>query len=274
MLIDGKKLALKKYEKLKEKIQKLEKKPHLWVVLVGDNAASLRYIGQKKKWAEYVGMNFSLIQLPEETSEKELLTTIEQLNNDENIDGFMVQTPLPKHISNQKVIKKISPKKDVDWFHPKNLWKLMIGNSSAFVSCTPAGIMELFKSEKIQLEGAVVTVIGRSNIVWKPLTSLLINAWATVISCNSKTKDTSTFTTISDIVIVATWVPELLQVWMLKSNSVVIDVGFSVIDGKIKWDTNTSVINAAGHKITPVPGWVGPMTVCMLLENTYKACKK
>lgn len=273
MLIDWKKIASKIYENIKQEIFKLKEKPCLAVILVWENSPSLRYVEQKKKWAEYVWMDFKLINYKENVSEREVIEKIRELNNDEKIHWFMVQLPLPKHICEKKVINNINPKKDVDWFTPKNQWKVVIWDENCLIPCTPAGIMEILKDLKIDLEWKVACVVWRSNIVWKPISSLLINAWATVISCNSKTKWLRKYTTIADLIIMATWKPELLKVDMVKNGTIVIDVWFSVIDWKIFWDADTKLINIVWNDITPVPGWVWPLTVCMLIKNTLKAFK-
>ena len=273
MLINGREIAENIYNELKKEISELSQKPKMAVILVWENSPSMRYIEQKKKWADFVWIDFELINYPTNVSEKEVLGKIKSLNNDEKIHWFMVQLPLPKHINEKKVLNAINPKKDIDWFHPKNQWKALIWDKTWFVPCTPAWVMEILNYLKINLESKVVTVIWRSNIVWKPTTSLLINAWATVISCNSKTKHLRRYTTISDIVIVAAWKPELLKVDMIKFWWIVIDVWFTVIDGKVYWDADTELINIVWNKITPVPGWVWVLTVCMLMKNVLKAFK-
>lgn len=274
MIINWKNIALNIYNDIKWTISNLENKPTLWAILVWDNSSSIRYIKQKKKWAEYVGINFNLVKFEETISEVELLKQINDFNNDTNISWYIVQLPLPKHINETNIIHSISPEKDVDGFHPINQWKILIWDHSGLVPCTPAWIMEIFDSESIDVVWKVICVIGRSNIVWKPITSLLINAWATVISCNSKTKDVSKFTKEADIVVVATWQPWLLKEEMLKSWSIVIDVWFTVVDWKIHWDAETEKIDSAWHNITPVPGWVWALTVALLMKNTLKAHTK
>lgn len=270
MIIDWTSIALNIYDSIKWEVSLLKKKPTLWAILVWNNSSSLRYINQKEKWAKYTWINFKLVQLDENISEIELLKQIEIFNKDKNISWFIVQLPLPKHIKEENIINSILPEKDVDWFHPINQWKLLIWDDSWLIPCTPAWIMEIFKSEYIDLVWKVVCVIWRSNIVWKPITSLLINAWATVISCNSKTINIEKFTKEADIVVVAVWKPGLLKESMLKKWSVIIDVWFTVIDWKIYWDAETENINNSWHKITPVPGWVWALTVSLLMKNTLK----
>ncbi|MCD5385042.1 bifunctional 5,10-methylenetetrahydrofolate dehydrogenase/5,10-methenyltetrahydrofolate cyclohydrolase [Candidatus Gracilibacteria bacterium] len=273
MLIDGKNIALNIYDSIKAEVNILDKKPTLGAILVGKNPASLRYIKQKQKWAEYTGIGFNLIQLDENINQNDLLNIVNKLNKDKNISGYIVQLPLPKHIDEKKVINSILPEKDIDGFHPINQGKILIGDNSGLVPCTPAGIIEIFEAKYIDLVGKIVCVIGRSNIVGKPITALLINTGATVISCNSKTKDISLFTKQADIVIIATGQPGLLKENMLKKGSIIIDVGFTVIENKIYGDAETNKIEKAGHKITPVPGGVGALTVALLMKNTLKAYK-
>lgn len=271
MILSGKIVAEKIYQDLKEKIAGEVNKPKLAVILVGKNSPSLRYIKQKQKWAEFVGIDFELINFDDSVSETEILDTIKKLNNDNTIDGFMVQTPLPKHIDVQKVILAIDPKKDVDGFHPVNQGKIVVGDNSGLPACTPAGVLELCKYYDIELTGKNIVIIGRSNIVGKPLSNLLINKQATVTVCNSKTKDIASFTKNADIVITALWVPHFLKKEMIGEKTIVIDVGFSVIDGKIYGDADFESISSQGNNITPVPGWVGVLTVAGLMKNTFQA---
>lgn len=273
MIIDWKKIALGIYNKIKENVSTLDKKPTLWAILVWEDSSSLRYIAQKQKWADYTGISFKLVQLQKNISEENLLKVIYEFNNDSDISWYIVQLPLPKHINETKIINSILPEKDIDWFHPVNQWKILIWDKSGLIPCTPAWIIKILKSEDIHLVWKVVCVIWRSNIVWKPITNLLINAWSTVISCNSKTINLSNFTKQADIIIVATWQQWLIKENMLKKWSIIIDVWFSVIDSKIYWDAKTKEIDLAWHKITPVPGWVWALTVAMLMNNTLKAHK-
>lgn len=273
MRIDWKKIALDIYDNLKKEVLTFEKRPCLSAVLVWNSPSSLRYIKQKKKWAEYIWIDFNLIDLDEDISEDELIKIVKELNRDVKTSWYIVQLPLPNHIDEEKVNNAINPEKDVDWFHPINQWKILIWDNSWFVPCTPAWIIEILKAENIDLKWKEVTVIWKSNIVWKPVTLLLINSWATVTSCNSKTKDLSIHTKNADIVVVAVWIPGLLKENMLKKDSVIIDVWFTVVDGKIYWDAETESIDIAWHNITPVPGWVWALTVAMLMTNTVKAYK-
>lgn len=271
MFIDGKKMAQELYDELKNEIQNSQKKPTLAAVLVGSNSASLRYIGQKKKFAEYVGIDFKLIELKQNVTQIELEKKIEEINNNSQIDGYIVQLPLPDHIDTTKIIEKIDPKKDVDGFHPINIGKVLIWDNSGFIPCTPAGVMHMLEKLDFQLPGKKVTIVWRSNIVGKPLAALMINAWATVTICNSKTLDVKQYTSHSDLVIMATGQPHLLNVAMVKIGTTIIDVWFSVVDGKILWDCDTQILEKVWNTITPVPGWVGPLTVAMLMKNTFKA---
>lgn len=273
MLIDWKKIAEEIYEKIKCEVEKLKEKPCLAVILIWENSPSLRYVEQKKKWAEYVWMDFKVINYPTNITEKEVIKKIRELNNDEKVHWFIIQLPLPEHINETKIINNINPKKDIDWFTPKNQWKIVIWDKSWLMACTPAWIMEILKYLKIDLKWKVACVVWKSNIVWKPINSLLINSWATVISCNSKTQNLRKYTTISDIIIVATWKANILKVDMVKSWTIIIDVWFSIIDWKIFWDADTKLIDIVWNYITPVPGWVWPLTVCMLIKNTLKAYK-
>ncbi|MDD3302501.1 MAG: bifunctional 5,10-methylenetetrahydrofolate dehydrogenase/5,10-methenyltetrahydrofolate cyclohydrolase [Candidatus Gracilibacteria bacterium] len=272
MIIDGKKIASERYDEIKSLISGLkDSKIKLVVILVGNNPSSLRYIRQKEKWASYVGIGFELIHLDENVSENELFSIIERENKNSETTGILVQIPLPKHIDEKKVINLINPLKDVDGFTQINQGKVLIGDSTGLLPCTPAGVMDMLKYQKIDLVGKVVTVIGKSNIVGKPLTMLLINSSATVISCNSKTKDLSKFTKMSDIVILAAGKPGLLTLEMINNDTIVIDVGFTVVDGKIYGDANYNEIESNGNMITPVPGGVGLLTVVNLMNNVYKS---
>ncbi len=273
MILNGKKIAREIYENLREQVAKMTKKPKLGIILVGENPASLRYVGQKKKWANFVGIDFHLEQMPESISEQQVLSKIQEFNADESMSGFMVQLPLPKHINEEKIINAISPLKDVDGFHPENLGKIMIGDNSGFVPCTPFWIMKLLEFENIALSWKNICIIGRSNIVGKPIANLMINAWATVTVCNSRTKNLEFFTKSADIIVVATGVPHLLKAKMLQEKTIIIDVGFTVVDGKIYGDADFENIKKEWHKITPVPGWVWAMTVAMLMTNVVKSSK-
>lgn len=273
MIIDGKKIAAKMYDHIKMSVETSAFSVTFGVILVWENSASLRYIAQKEKWAKFTGINFVIKKLPKEISEKRLLEEIEKMNKDDSINGFIVQMPLPRHISATKVTLAIAPEKDVDGFHPINVGKILIWDNSGFASCTPAGVMEIFKHEDIELTGKNVCIVWASNIVGKPMAALLMNAWATVTVCNSRTMDLKLHTAKSDIVIMAAGVPKLLKVDMIHVGTTVIDVGFTVVDGKIYGDADFQTIEMVGNTITPVPWGVGVMTVAMLMNNTLKAAQ-
>ncbi|EAD0404251.1 bifunctional methylenetetrahydrofolate dehydrogenase/methenyltetrahydrofolate cyclohydrolase FolD [Listeria monocytogenes] len=276
-IIDGKKLAKEIQEKVTREVAELVKegkKPGLAVVLVGDNQASRTYVRNKQKRTEEAGMKSVLIELPENVTEEKLLSVVEELNEDKTIHGILVQLPLPEHISEEKVIDTISYDKDVDGFHPVNVGNLFIGKDS-FVPCTPAGIIELIKSTGTQIEGKRAVVIGRSNIVGKPVAQLLLNENATVTIAHSRTKDLPQVAKEADILVVATGLAKFVKKGYIKPGAIVIDVGMdrdenNKLCGDVDFD---DVVEEAGF-ITPVPGGVGPMTITMLLANTLKAAKR
>ncbi|EDN9143458.1 bifunctional methylenetetrahydrofolate dehydrogenase/methenyltetrahydrofolate cyclohydrolase FolD [Listeria monocytogenes] len=276
-IIDGKKLAKEIQQKVTREVAELVKegkKPGLAVVLVGDNQASRTYVRNKQKRTEEAGMKSVLIELPENVTEEKLLSVVEELNEDKTIHGILVQLPLPEHISEEKVIDTISYDKDVDGFHPVNVGNLFIGKDS-FVPCTPAGIIELIKSTGTQIEGKRAVVIGRSNIVGKPVAQLLLNENATVTIAHSRTKDLPQVAKEADILVVATGLAKFVKKDYIKPGAIVIDVGMdrdenNKLCGDVDFD---DVVEEAGF-ITPVPGGVGPMTITMLLANTLKAAKR
>ncbi len=271
MILDGRTIAQNIYNSLGEDIAQLKDTPTLGAILVWNNDESLRYIKQKRKFAEKTWINFKLFQFEDTISEEALKSEILKLNNNTEISGYIVQLPLPKHINELRVIRNIDPKKDVDGFHPENQWKVMIWDLTGFAPCTPAGVMKILEHYNITLVWKKISILGRSNIVGKPLTMMCINAGATVTSCNSRTPDISEFTKNSDIVICATGIPHILKAHMTSPDSIVIDVGFSIVNGEIHWDADYNALISQWNSVTPVPGWVGPMTVAMLLSNTYKA---
>ena len=271
MILNWTKIALNIYGELKERLKESRKKVSIWVILVWDNQESLRYINQKRKWAEYIWINFELKKLWENTITEDLLSTIDELNKSPEINWFIVQMPLPKNVDSTKILNSISPLKDIDWFHPINQWKLVLWDDSWFIPCTPAWIVEILNRKKIKIAWKNVAVIWRSNIVWKPISSLLINRQATVTICNSKTKKLKDITLKSDIIIVAVWKPNLLKSSMIKKNTIVIDVWFSVKNWKIYWDAQTKKIHEKWWKITPVPWGVWALTVAMLMKNALKS---
>ncbi len=266
-------LAKKVYNELKEEIEILDRKPSLKIILVGDNPSSVSYVKQKEKWANFVWIDYEKIHFDVNISEEELLNKINELNNDENTNWFMVQLPLPNWINESNIINAIDPKKDVDWFASENQWKILQADESWLVPCTPAWIIELLESIDCNVKWKQVTILWKSNIVWKPIANILMNMWATVISCDVNTKDIYKYTKDSDIVISATWVIHLIKKEHIKNDAVIIDVWFEVKDWKIYWDCDFDSIIKTWAKITPVPGWVWAMTVAMLMKNTLKAFK-
>lgn len=272
-LIDGKKIAEEVKNEIKLEVDKYSKKPCLAVILVGDDKASSVYVKNKEKACEYVGFISKTFKMEATTTEKELLELIEGLNNDTNIHGILVQLPLPKHIDEHKVIYAIDKNKDVDCFHPFNVGMLNIGTPK-ILPCTPNGVMELLKRYNIEISGKDCLVIGRSNIVGKPMANLLLKENGTVTVVHSKTKNLEEKTLKSDIIIVACGVPKFLKENMVSPNTVIIDVGIHrTEDGKLCGDVDFENVSQKASYITPVPKGVGPMTICCLLKNclaTYK----
>lgn len=274
-IIDGKELAAELRDEMKTDVSQLKQRgyiPHLTVVLIGDDPASMSYVKGKKKASEETGISSEIIHLPETTSEKELLQTIDKLNNDQKVHGILVQLPLPEGIEEQHVIEAIEPLKDVDGFHPINIGKMMTGEDT-FLPCTPYGIITMLKRKNITIEGKHAVIIGRSNIVGKPVGQLLLNENATVTYCHSKTVDLKFYTQSADILIVAIGRENAISKDDIKTGSVVIDVGINRMDnGKLTGDVNFPEVREKASYITPVPRGVGPMTITMLLKNTIKAC--
>src|SRR5690625_4318781 len=275
-IIDGKELARKIRLDMKEEVSDLSTSgliPHLTVILVGDNPASKSYVNGKKKASAEVGISSDIIELSVATTEEELLNTIKQLNQDPSVHGILVQLPLPKHIHEQAVIEAINPQKDVDGFHPLNIGRMMT-NQDTLLPCTPYGILTMLNAENIKIEGKHVVIIGRSNIVGKPVGQLLLNENATVTYCHSKTKNLAEFTLKADILIVAVGVPNIINADHIKQDAIVIDVGINRTDeGKLTGDVDFDSAKTKASHITPVPRGVGPMTIAMLLKNTIKAAK-
>lgn len=277
-IISGKLVSTEVRNSIKSEIEIFKSEsginPGLAVILVGNNPASAVYVRNKHKACLEVGINSYEITMPEETTEEELLNKIAELNADENVHGILVQLPLPKHISEDNVINSISPEKDVDAFHPANVGKIVIGKYD-FLPCTPAGIMELLHFYNIDISGKECVVIGRSNIVGKPMALLLLAENGTVTVCHSRTKDLSEVTKRADILVVAIGRPKFVTKDMVKSGAVVIDVGINRLDdGKLCGDVDYEAVEPIVDMITPVPGGVGPMTITMLLKNTLTAAKK
>lgn len=271
MIIDGRSIANDILADLHTKVEKLAPRPKMAVVLVGDNPASLSYIKQKERSALIAGIDFELLKFPVNIGEDALLGAIRKLNQDSNIHGFMIQLPLPKYIEANTIIEAIDPKKDIDGFTSQNIGKLFLGTAD-LISCTPKGIMRLLETTGTMVRGRNAVVIGKSNIVGKPLSLLLMNAGATVTVCNKDTRNIADFTRNADIVIVAAGSPGLLKNNMVRPGTVIIDVGITLVDGKLRGDVDFEALEP-NHLITPVPGGVGPMTVAMLMENTYIAAK-
>ena len=269
-LIDGKKISTDIKDELKEEVLKLKaegREVTLAVILVGDDPASAVYVKNKKKACEYIGIKSLSYELPAETTEDELLELIEKLNGDDTVNGILVQLPLPRHIDEKKVIRTISPKKDVDGFHPENVGALLIGEPG-FVSCTPAGIIELLKRSNVEIEGKECVVIGRSNIVGKPMGVLLLRENGTVTIAHSRTKDLKEICKRADILVAAVGKPKMITAEYIKEGAVVIDVGIHRMDnGKLCGDVDFDDVESHVSKITPVPGGVGPMTIAMLMYN-------
>ena len=269
MIIDGKKIAQEILSDLKKEVEKLDVKPTIAVVIVGENPSSKIYVNLKNKKATEIGMNSLVVEMPENTTQKELEIKIDELNNNPDINAILVQLPLPLHINTYEILKKISPIKDVDGFHPENIGKLAIGLKPYAQSCTPKGVIRLLGAYGVSLEGKNVVVIGRSNIVGKPLSLMLLALNATVTMAHSKTKNLPEITKRADIVISAVGSPKLVKKDWIKDKAVVIDVGISKnSEGKIEGDVDFEDMKDKASFITPVPGGVGPMTIAMLLENT------
>ncbi|MBQ7960375.1 MAG: bifunctional methylenetetrahydrofolate dehydrogenase/methenyltetrahydrofolate cyclohydrolase FolD [Clostridia bacterium] len=275
-ILSGKTVSARIKENLKEEIESLKKNgtlPGLAVIIVGEDPASKVYVGRKEAMCTELGMHSKKFALPEETTQEELISLVEKLNNDDSIHGILVQLPLPKHLDEKAVINTIRPEKDVDAFHPVNVGKIMIGDYD-FVPCTPAGIMELIAESNVEIEGKNCVVIGRSNIVGKPMSMLLLHKNGTVTTCHSRTKDLKEVTKQADILVAAVGRANFVTADMVKPGAVVIDVGMNRLeDGKLVGDVAFDEVEKVAGAITPVPGGVGPMTIAMLMQNTLTAAK-
>lgn len=275
-ILNGKDLAKRMKAIMAKEVKELTAKgliPGLAVVIVGDDAASRIYVNNKKKDCEEVGIRSFEYALPVDTKEQDLLDLIETLNEDDFVDGILVQLPIPKHLDENKVIRRINPDKDVDAFHPYNVGELMIGNV-VFSPCTPAGVMELLKDAGIDVAGKSCVIVGRSNIVGKPMSMLMLHANATVTICHSKTKDLKKVCKEADILVAAIGKADFVTEDYVKDGAIVIDVGINrTKDGSMTGDVDFPNVSKIVSAITPVPGGVGPMTRAMLLKNTIKACK-
>ena len=275
-IIDGKKISQEIKDELREQVaeqKKLGKEAVLAVIQVGTDPASSVYVNNKKKACAYIGIGSLSYELPEETTEEELLALVEKLNGDASVNGILVQLPLPAQIDADKVIRAIAPEKDVDGFHPENVGKLVIGEPG-FVSCTPAGIIQLLKRSGIEIEGKECVVVGRSNIVGKPMSILLLRENGTVTITHSRTKDLKEVTGRADILVVAIGKPKFITADYVKEGAVVIDVGMHRNEeNKLCGDVDFDDIKDKVSAITPVPGGVGPMTIAMLMYNCVEAAK-
>jgi methylenetetrahydrofolate dehydrogenase (NADP+)/methenyltetrahydrofolate cyclohydrolase len=276
-LIDGKALAKKVQATIATEVAQLKQEknivPGLAVILIGDDPASHAYVKMKAKACENVGFYSITHNMPDTISQDEIIATIEMMNNNPRIDGILVQLPLPKHVDTDKILEVIDPKKDVDGFHAYNVGRLVTGLDS-FVACTPLGVMKMFEEYNIDLRGQDVCVVGASNIVGKPMASLLLNAEATVTITHIYTKDLKAHTSKADIVVVGVGVPGLIKADMVKEGAIVIDIGINRIeDGSLVGDVDFKNVSPKCSYITPVPGGVGPMTIAMLLSNTLKSAK-
>jgi len=273
-IIDGKKISQEIKDELKGKVTALKEKGievTLAVIQVGNDPASSVYVGNKKKACEYIGIRSLSYELSEETTQEDLLNLVEELNNREDVNGILVQLPLPPHIQEEFIIKAITPQKDVDGFHPFNVGALSIGQKG-FVSCTPAGVIELLKRSGISIDGKECVVVGRSNIVGKPMASLLLGENGTVTICHSRTKDLKEVTKRADILVVALGKPKFITKEYIKEGAVVVDVGIHRgEDNKLCGDVDYADVIDAVSAITPVPGGVGPMTIAMLMHNCVES---
>lgn len=277
VIIDGKALSAKLKGNLKNEVELLKEKgiePCLAVIIVGDNPASRVYVNNKKKSCAELGIKSLEYTLPEDTTEQELLSLIGELNSDDSVDGILCQLPLPSHICEKNIINAVSPVKDVDAFHPENVGHIMIGDYT-FLPCTPAGVMEMLKDYGIEISGKNCVVVGRSNIVGKPMTMLLLKENATVTVCHSRTNDLAAFTKKADILVSAVGKPGLITADMVKEDAVVIDVAINRLEnGKLCGDVDFENVKEKASFITPVPGGVGPMTIAVLMKNTVSAAKR
>lgn len=269
-ILDGKKLSIKILDELAVKVAQSDKKPHLVVILVGENPGSQLYVSLKTKAAEKIGIKATTIKYDQNVDEKILLNKIKELNNDDSVHALLVQFPLPKHLDTVKIIQAISPKKDADGITPENIGRISIGVDPYAYPCTPKGVLRLLDEYNIDLQGKHVVIIGRSNIVGKPLAQLMLKRNATVTICHSYTEKLSEITPTADILVSAVGVSKLVRKDMIKNNSIVVDVGISKVYGKTQGDVDFEDVFDIASYITPVPGGVGPMTIASLMENAYE----
>ena len=273
-ILDGKKLRDKIIENLKAKVDTFDEKPTLVVILVGENPASKIYVNNKKKMAEKIGIHSEVINYPANITEAELLDKIEELNNDKNVTAILVQLPLPKHISKENIMNKITPSKDVDGFTPYNFGKLFSGETPTVYPCTPKGILLLLDEYNINLDGKHVVIVGRSNIVGRPLSQMMLNRNATVTVCHSHTKNLALITKTADVLVSAVG-KNIIEGEMLKTDCVIVDVGiFKDENGETRGDVDFESASKIASFISPVPGGVGPMTIASLMLNTVELFEK
>jgi methylenetetrahydrofolate dehydrogenase (NADP+)/methenyltetrahydrofolate cyclohydrolase len=271
MILDWRMVAATIHEYIRKKITDTNANPHLAVILIWENPASESYIRMKERACKAVEIRFSLFRFPALTDEASVLAKIREINENPDIHGIIVQSPLPSHFIYRDIVEAISPMKDVDWFTRTNIGNLFLGDSDWLVSCTPKGIKKLLQAYKITMEGKHVVIIGRSNIVGKPMNLIALNAWATVTTCNSRTRNLKEITKTADILIVATGRIGLITKDMIWPETVIVDVGCTFMNGRAIWDVDFETLKESVSAISPVPGWVGPMTVAMILENTWIA---
>jgi methylenetetrahydrofolate dehydrogenase (NADP+) / methenyltetrahydrofolate cyclohydrolase len=277
-LLDGKLVSQKVLSEVKEKVELLKSdgiSPKLAVVMVGNNPASLSYIRQKRKACEFTGFEWEQIDLPEDTKHEKLIEIVEELNERKDMHGILVQLPLPDHIYTPEIIKAIDPKKDVDGFHAYNLGKMFLSTEFEELSpCTPMGVIKMLDEYGIDVAGMDATVVGASNIVGKPMGTMLLNRQATVTTCHIKTKDLKKHTLNADLLVVGVGKAGLITADMVKDGAIVVDIGCNKVDGKLCGDVDFEEVSKKASYITPVPGGCGPMTVACLMENTVIACER
>ena len=273
-IMDGKALSEKIYERIKTEVSKLEKKPTLAVIITSYNEAGKIYVRNKKRACENTGINSITVEFDETVSDEEFLSKIDELNKNPEVDAIMVQLPIPRHLDTEKILNSISPEKDADGLHYINAGKLFTGQIPNSVACTPKGIIRILDEYGINVEGKHAVVIGRSNLVGKPIAQLLMQKNATVTHLHSKSKNIEFFTKNADIIVVATGKPKMLKGDMVKEGVVIIDVGISRVDGKLSGDVDFDSVAPKASFITPVPKGVGPMTVAMLIQNTLELSKQ
>lgn len=271
--LSGREPAAHIIENAKSIVKTMKRAPHLAIVLMGNDQASELYVRKKIQKAESIGVNATLMRLDEKASEAELLSLVKKLNNDSSVDGFIVQSPIPKHVDYSRIVEAISPQKDVDGWTSTNMGKMFLGISETFMPATPMGIVKMLDYYKVEIAGKDVTVVGRGNVVGKPLAFMLLERNATVTICHSKTKDLASHTKKADIIISAAGVPHLIKADMVKEGAYVVDVGTGSVGGKTVGDVDFENVIKRAH-CSPVPGGVGPMTVAMLISNVIEAAMR